>query len=85
MFILYILFAIYPIVFAAKNSPEYGRNYRMRYGNPEERGPYPEGDLLIPISKNGIKLESFRWKNGVIPYEIQSGFSNEYFINLLTD
>lgn len=50
-------------------------NYKIRYGNPEERGPYPEGDLVIPISKNGIKAEAYRWNNAIIPYEIQSGFS----------
>lgn len=50
-------------------------NYKIRYGNPEERGPYPEGDLVIPVSKNGIKAEAYRWNNAVIPYEIQSGFS----------
>lgn len=47
-----------------------------KYGNPEERGPYLEGDLLIPLSsKNGIKSESFRWINGVVPYEIRGSFS----------
>lgn len=47
-----------------------------KYGNPEERGPYLEGDLLIPLSsKNGIKSESFRWKNGEVPYQIRGSFS----------
>lgn len=49
---------------------------RRMYGNPEERGPYLEGDLLIPFdSKNGIKSESLRWKNREIPFEIRNGFS----------
>lgn len=59
-------------VFACTSEDRY---YKWQYGYPEERGPYPEGDLLIPVSKNGIKSEAYRWTNGIIPYEIQSGFS----------
>lgn len=45
-------------------------------GNPEEEGPYLEGDLLIPTSdKNGVTAQSLRWKNGVIPYMIRGSFS----------
>lgn len=52
------------------------RNYNRKYGNPEERGPYLEGDLLVPVNtKNGIKVESSRWRNGEIPYEIRGPFS----------
>lgn len=48
------------------------RMYVERWGNPEERGPYFEGDLLNPSNpKNGIKHESFRWQNREIPYEIR--------------
>lgn len=65
----------------------YGRpmdnTHRMHvqyWGNPEERGPYFEGDLLNPNSpKNGIKHESLRWKNREIPYEIR-GFSEFVFL-----
>lgn len=52
------------------------RMYIKRWGNPEERGPYLEGDLLNPNNpKNGIKHESFRWTNREIPYEISGRFS----------
>lgn len=52
------------------------RKYNIKYGNPEERGPYLEGDLLVPgNAKNGIKTESSRWQNGQIPYEIRGSFS----------
>lgn len=51
------------------------RMYVERWGNPEERGPYFEGDLLNPNNpKNGIKHESFLWKNREIPYEIRGSF-----------
>jgi hypothetical protein len=44
--------------------------------NPEEIGPYVEGDLLVPIqSKNGMTKESLRWKNGEVPYVIKGRFS----------
>lgn len=45
-------------------------------GNPEEQGPYLEGDLLIPTSdKNGVTAQSLRWENGVVPYLIRGSFS----------
>lgn len=50
-------------------------------GNPEEYGPYLQGDLLIPLSststdeRNGMKSESFRWKKGEVPFEIRGSFS----------
>jgi hypothetical protein len=51
-----------------------GRATRM--GNPEENGPYLEGDLLTPIAeRNGIQFESARWTNREIPYVIKQGFS----------
>jgi hypothetical protein len=43
--------------------------------NAEELGPYLEGDLLMPTSRNGMKAESLRWKNGEVPYEIRGNFS----------
>lgn len=55
------------------------RNNRRMYGNPEEKGPYLEGDLLIPVSnKNGIKSQTLRWKNHEVPYEISNGFSKTF-------
>lgn len=39
--------------------------------NPEELGEYAEGDILFPRdSRNGLIGETFRWRDGVIPYEI---------------
>ena len=44
-------------------------------GNFEEQGPYLEGDLLTPsTARNGMKSESLRWKNGVVPFEIRGSF-----------
>lgn len=40
-------------------------------GNPEEQGPYVEGDLLFPTdARNGMKAESSRWKNGIFSNNI---------------
>lgn len=54
-------------------------NARMnggRYGNPEERGPYFEGDMLMPLGgRSGMKSEAYRWARGEIPYEISEAFS----------
>lgn len=45
-------------------------------GNPEELGNYFEGDILFPVSsaRNGIVGQSYRWPNGIIPFEIVGGF-----------
>lgn len=47
--------------------------------NPEESSSYFQGDLLIPISndssRNGMRAESYRWKNGEVPFEIRGSFS----------
>lgn len=51
-------------------TPESGKN-------PEELGPYSEGDILIPNvqGRNGLSSASSRWKGGVVPYEIGPSFS----------
>ncbi|KAG5682266.1 hypothetical protein PVAND_011630 [Polypedilum vanderplanki] len=45
--------------------------------NPEEKGPYLEGDLLMlqNLSRNGMKNEVLRWKGGEIPYIIRGKFN----------
>lgn len=50
--------------------------------NPEELGPYLEGDLLIPHGKkimhrNGLIAHSARWSRGIVPYEIQGRFDEK--------
>ncbi|XP_038217453.1 zinc metalloproteinase nas-13-like [Zerene cesonia] len=46
--------------------------------NPEEVSGYLQGDILIPTqARNGVKGKTWRWKNGIIPYQIDSGFSSE--------
>lgn len=48
--------------------------------NPEELGGYLEGDMLMPhgLARNGLLASSSRWPGGIVPYEINGGFS-EYF------
>ena len=46
--------------------------------NPEETGPYLEGDLLIPTKgRNGMTSQSLRWKNRVVPYVIRGLYSEK--------
>lgn len=60
------------------------RDYKRKSGNPEERGPYLEGDLLIPIkSRNGINSQAYRWPNKQIPYEISGRFSKKHYDHTL--
>ncbi|CAO1427078.1 unnamed protein product [Diamesa serratosioi] len=53
-------------------TPESGKN-------PEELGPYSEGDILIPNvqGRNGLSSASSRWKGGVVPYEIGPSFTQQ--------
>lgn len=45
-------------------------------GNAEEQGSYFQGDILFPNSmlRNGLKSESHRWADGVVPVEIENSF-----------
>lgn len=49
--------------------------------NPEELGNYFEGDILMPkrtsSARNGLVGESYRWPNGVIPFEIKGNFDSQ--------
>lgn len=47
---------------------------RNRRGNPEERGPYFEGDIIRPRFKMSQKPPQI-WKNGTVPYQIAPSFS----------
>ena len=58
-------------------NPDYEFSKDLSADHPEEQGPYLQGDLLIPRgnAKNGMKSETYRWKNGEIPYVIRGRFS----------
>lgn len=49
--------------------------------NPEELGNYFEGDILMPkkssSGRNGIVGDSYRWPNGIIPFEIRGNFDSQ--------
>ncbi|XP_014208542.1 zinc metalloproteinase nas-13-like [Copidosoma floridanum] len=47
--------------------------------NPEELGEYAEGDILYPLAmaRNGVKAESARWPNGVVPFVISPYFNEQ--------
>lgn len=45
-------------------------------GNPEEQGHYFEGDIMLDVeARNGVILNSQKWKDAKIPYEIRGSFS----------
>ncbi|CAK1590548.1 unnamed protein product [Parnassius mnemosyne] len=47
--------------------------------NPEEMGSYGQGDILMPSirTRNGMKDQTSRWPNGIIPYEIRGHFNQD--------
>lgn len=51
--------------------------------NPEETGPYLEGDIIDngelhrTLQRNGVLSQSLRWPKGIIPYEIKGTFSSQ--------
>lgn len=53
-------------------------NFSPGTNNPEEVGTYYQGDILMPrsmLGRNGVAADVYRWKDGVIPYEIKGTFS----------
>lgn len=43
--------------------------------NPEEMGPFVQGDLYQPeIGKNAVKFKSKKWKYAIVPYKISDKF-----------
>ncbi|CAG9103828.1 unnamed protein product [Plutella xylostella] len=47
--------------------------------NPEETGEYLEGDILMPPGslRNGMRDQSYRWQDGIVPYVIEGSYSTE--------
>lgn len=46
-----------------------------KIGNPEEQGPYIEGDLILAEARNGVTSSDLKWNKGIVPYEIRGSFS----------
>ncbi|EAT38284.1 AAEL009820-PA [Aedes aegypti] len=43
--------------------------------NPEEMGPFVQGDLYQPVlAKNAVKFKSRKWAKAVVPYKISDSF-----------
>ena len=43
--------------------------------NPEEQGPYFEGDIIFPNARASLSRPAKKWRKGIIPYEITGSFS----------
>lgn len=48
-------------------------------GNPEEQGPYLEGDIMLPEARNGVTSPSQLWTKGIVPYELSGSFCKKLF------
>lgn len=63
-----------PSELAGRNLKDWTKSGKK--GNPEEQGPYFEGDIMLDVeTRNGVILEARKWKDGKIPYEIKGSFS----------
>ena len=53
----------------------------QKWGNPDEWGPYFQGDIVFrnPNQRNGILDESYRWPNGQVYYVYDSAFGKSRF------
>lgn len=49
-------------------------------GNPEEQGPYLEGDIMVPEARNGVTSKSQLWDKATVPYELGASFSENIFL-----
>ncbi|XP_034827814.1 hatching enzyme 1.2-like [Maniola hyperantus] len=46
--------------------------------NPEEMGGYAEGDILMPqFARNGVREQTSRWEDGIVPYRIDGAFTKD--------
>lgn len=76
-----LLVVIQAVVYAQNVSNEDELVDNDALENPEETGPYLEGDIngeaeeFRNILRNGIVSGSFRWPLAIIPYEIEGTFS----------
>lgn len=48
-------------------------------GNPEEQGPYLEGDIMLPEARNGVTSPSQLWEKAIVPYDLSGSFSKFTF------
>lgn len=42
---------------------------------PELRSELYQGDILVPITRNAILSDYYKWPRGIIPYTIHNNFS----------
>lgn len=43
--------------------------------NPEEVGEYFQGDIIQPLSRNGLRNKLSRWPQGIVHYQLSPSFS----------
>lgn len=48
-------------------------------GNPEEQGPYFEGDLIMTEGRNGVTSATQLWTKAKVPFEMSGSFSEKKF------
>lgn len=46
-------------------------------GNPEEQGPYFEGDLIMTEGRNGVTSTEQLWTKAIVPFQIAGSFSKK--------
>ncbi|CAG9807550.1 unnamed protein product [Chironomus riparius] len=47
------------------------------FGNPEEQGPYFEGDIIVSNERTFFTRQAKKWKHGIIPYKISGSFTED--------
>ena len=66
-------FAMEPSIFAGRMLTKWSETEHL--GNPEEQGPYFEGDIITSNGRASFNRPARKWNNGIIPYEISESFS----------
>jgi hypothetical protein len=61
-----------PTIFAGRMLTEWSET--EHFGNPEEQGPYFEGDIITSNGRAAFNRPARKWDNGIIPYEISESF-----------
>ncbi|KAL7645895.1 UNVERIFIED_CONTAM: hypothetical protein RMT77_002792 [Armadillidium vulgare] len=69
------LFLIQTILFLFVHSKSISSD--KNYGNPDEWGPYFQGDMRFPEGRVAIRDERYKWPNATVPYKFSDDF-DEY-------
>ncbi|CAG7719365.1 unnamed protein product [Allacma fusca] len=59
-----------------------GKQVDNRRDNPEERGPYFEGDIILDETQGGLRNETYRWPQATVIYDVDPKFTIDEIVQI---